>query len=36
MSVIPFVNEHFAIAFDRNRIDIAFFGRIYFITWGSL
>ncbi len=35
MSVIPFVNQYFAIAFNRNRIDVALFGHIYFITWGK-
>lgn len=35
MSVIPFVNEYFAIAFQRNRIDVALFGRMYFVVWGS-
>lgn len=36
MRVIPFVNEYFAIGFERNRIDVALFGRLYFLTWGSL
>jgi hypothetical protein len=36
MSVIPFVNEYFAIAFERNRIDVVVAGHCFFITWGSL
>lgn len=33
--MIPFANEYFAVAFERNRIDVILFGHAYFIVWGK-